>query len=182
MENATKAFLMVAGILIGVLILALGLYIFSIFGQYSENAYQAMEEKQTTQFNNQFLKYYGKITRSYIDEKTKREKTVQEPIKCTAHDIITLANLAQENNKYYQVDSLNKYDENTNYIQIDIKNQKNIEKWNEDKKIQFITQNSTRVVESTNSTEIKYYYIKDQPIISGSTKKVCYIKFMEFDE
>ena len=39
-----------------------------------------MESNQITQFNNQFLKYYGLGT-------------------CTAHDIVSVANLAKEYNK-----------------------------------------------------------------------------------
>lgn len=183
MENATRAFVMVAGLLLGVLILSLGIYLFSIFGQYSANAYETMEKNQITQFNSQFFKYYGNVTRAYIDEKTKKEKTVQEPIKCTAHDIISIVNLAQQSNKYNQVDYLNNYDESTNYIQVDIEKQKNVEKWDENKKIQFITQNSTYVrdIEGTKSVEIKYYYVKEQPIVNTITAKICYIKFMELD-
>ena len=40
MENASRAFIMAAGVLLGVLILSLGIYLFSIFGQYSANAYE----------------------------------------------------------------------------------------------------------------------------------------------
>lgn len=180
MENATRAFIMAAGILLGVLILALGVYLFSIFSQYSANAYETMEKNQAAQFNSQFLKYYGKISRAYTDEDGK-EKTVEEPIKCTAHDVISIANLAQQNNKYYQLDYLKNYDENTNYIQVDIEKEKNIEQWDESRKIQFITKNSIRNRDTDDSEkiEIKYFYIKDNPIISKITKRVCYIKFVE---
>ena len=68
MENATRAFIMAAGVLLGVLILSLGIYLFSIFGQYSANVYETMEKNQITQFNSQFFKYYGNTTYSYVDE------------------------------------------------------------------------------------------------------------------
>lgn len=171
MENATKAFLMIAGTLIGVLILSLGIYLFSIFGQYSENAYQTMEENQITQFNSQFLKYYGQISRAYIDESTGKEKTVQEPIKCTAHDIISLANLAYQNNIENQIENETGWNENTNYIQILVgnnKNNKNIEKWNQEKKIDFIKDNMNK---NYKCTEVH---------ISNVTKRVCYMKFIEY--
>lgn len=179
MENATKALIMAAGVLLGILILSLGVYLFSIFGQYSANAYETMEKNQLAQFNSQFLKYYGKTSRAYKDEDG-REKTVEEPIKCTAHDIISIANLAQQNNKYYQLNYLKNYDENTNYIQVDIEKEKNIEQWDESRKIQFITENSTsnRDTEDGEKVEIKYFYIKDNPTISKITKRVCYIKFV----
>ena len=77
MENATRAFIMAAGVLLGVLILSLGIYLFSIFGQYSANAYETMEKNQITQFNSQFFKYYGNTTYSYVDENGK-EKTIYE--------------------------------------------------------------------------------------------------------
>ena len=81
MENATRAFIMAAGVLLGVLILSLGIYLFSIFGQYSANAYETMEKNQITQFNSQFFKYYGNTTYSYVDENGKEKTiTVFEPI------------------------------------------------------------------------------------------------------
>ena len=70
MENATKAFMMAAGVLIGVLILSIAVYLFTIFSRNSEQVYKKMESNQITQFNNQFLKYYGQISRTYIDEQT----------------------------------------------------------------------------------------------------------------
>ena len=75
MENATRAFIMAAGVLLGVLILSLGIYLFSIFGQYSANAYETMEKNQITQFNSQFFKYYGNTTYSYVDENGKSTST-----------------------------------------------------------------------------------------------------------
>lgn len=171
MENATKAFLMIAGTLIGVLILSIGIYLFSIFGQYSKNAYQTMEENQITQFNNQFLKYYGYISRTYVDESSGKEKTVQEPIKCTAHDIVSLANLANQNNIENQLENETGWNENTNYIQILVgnnKNNKNIEKWNQEKKIDFIKDNMNK---NYKCTEVH---------ISNVTKRVCYMKFIEY--
>lgn len=171
MENATKAFMMIAGVLIGVLILALAIYIFSVFGQYSESAYQTMEANQIAQFNNQFLKYYGQTSRAYIDEQTGKEKTVQEPIKCTAHDIITLANLAYENNMENQVTNESGWNDNTSYIQIRIgntKKTKNLEKWTEKQKINFIKDNPNN---SYKCVEVH---------ISDITKRICYMKFSEY--
>ena len=50
------------------------------------------------------------------------EKEEPQPILCTAHDIISLANLAYQNNLQYEVDNLNGYNVNTYYIQIDVGN------------------------------------------------------------
>lgn len=171
MENATKAFMMAAGVLIGVLILSIAVYLFTIFSSNSEQVYKKMESNQITQFNNQFLKYYGQISRTYIDEQTGKEKIVQEPIKCTVHDIISLANLAYQNNIENQIENETGWNENTNYIQILVgnnKNNKNIEKWNQEKKIDFIKDNMNK---NYKCTEVH---------ISNVTKRVCYMKFIEY--
>ncbi len=171
MENATRAFIIVAGILLGVLLLSLGIYLFSIFSQYSADAYKTMEQNQVAQFNSQFLKYYGKISRAYTDEDGK-EKTVEEPIKCTAHDIISIANLAQQNNIQFQVQDEQHYSEQTRYIQVDIgtqKKDKNIEKWEETKKIEFLKENATETYECT------------AVLTSSVTNRVYYIQFKKIE-
>ena len=140
MENATKALIMAAGVLLGVLILSLGIYLFSIFVQYSANAYETMEKNQITQFNSQFFKYYGNTTYSYINENG-REETITKPIECTAHDIISIVNLAQQNNTQFQLTNEEQASDQTRYIQVDIgknKENQNIEKWKEAEKINFL--------------------------------------------
>ena len=57
MENASKALIMAAEILIGVMIISIGVYLFNTLGQYSAETTAEMEETQQAQFNNQFLKY-----------------------------------------------------------------------------------------------------------------------------
>ena len=83
MENASKALLMAGGVLIGILILTLAVYLFMSFGAQSEEMYDRMEERQLTQYNAQYTIYSG---RNYI----------------TIYDIVSVANLAKENNDYYQ--------------------------------------------------------------------------------
>lgn len=80
MENASKALLMVATVLVGILILSIGVYLFSIFGDFSSETAKQIEEKKISEFNAQFYKYLGQK-------------------ECRAHDIVTVANLANENNK-----------------------------------------------------------------------------------
>jgi hypothetical protein len=79
-ENASKALLMAATVLVGVLILSIGVYLFSIFGDFSSETAKQIEEKKISEFNAQFYKYLGQK-------------------ECRAHDIVTVANLANENNK-----------------------------------------------------------------------------------
>jgi len=83
MENASKALLMAAGVLIGMLILSLAVYLFVSFGSTSVELHKQKEAQELEQFNSQFTSYVGK-----------------EGI--TIYDVVTVANLASENNKYYE--------------------------------------------------------------------------------
>lgn len=177
MENASKALIMASGILLGVMILTIAVYMFSVFGEYSESTYAKMEATQTDQFNSQFLKYYGNINYTYVNEETGKEEIVDGPIKLTAHDIITISNLAQQNNKQYNLEELQLYDESMYYIQIDYINNKikkesatNLEKWEEKTKIAFINEHSNEE------------FMCSDVIISQITKRVCYMKFEKINK
>lgn len=92
MENASKALLMAAGVLIGVLVLSLAVYLFITFGASAREIRARIDDSQISKFNSNFTIYSGR-----------------EDI--TIYDIISLANLAQENNEYYK----NYADFETNY-------------------------------------------------------------------
>lgn len=79
MENATKALLIAGGVLLGVLIVSLGVYLYYALGGYITGTQERMEANAKHKFNTQFLKY--------IDS---TELTIQ--------DVITVANLANQNN------------------------------------------------------------------------------------
>ena len=85
MENASKALIMAAEVLVGVLILSLMVYLFVSFGSSSAQVNEQMDEKKLAEFNSQYDKY-----------KDKEDVTI--------YDIVSLANLATENNKYYGLD------------------------------------------------------------------------------
>ena len=87
MENASKALIMAAGVLIGIMILSLAVYLFATFGSTSAELHKQKETDQLNQFNSQFTSYEGK-----------------EGI--TIYDVITVSNLATENNKYYELERL----------------------------------------------------------------------------
>ena len=100
MENASKALLMAAGVLIGILILSLAVYLFVTFGGRSAELHQQIEVDRLNQFNSQFTFYEGK------DD-------------VTIYDVITVANLAKSNNEYYELESQT----NDNYyITVQVKN------------------------------------------------------------
>lgn len=91
MENASKALLMAAGVLIGLLVLSLAVYLFVSFGASSRNVREQIDSAQLIKFNANFNIYADR------DD-------------ITIYDIISLANLAKENNEYYK--SYPKYEEN----------------------------------------------------------------------
>ncbi|MBO6244393.1 MAG: hypothetical protein J6O41_07550, partial [Clostridia bacterium] len=59
MENATNALLMAGGILIGILILSLAVYLYMSFGAEARENYALIEQQQIVKFNTQFTKYAG---------------------------------------------------------------------------------------------------------------------------
>ena len=109
MENASKALLMAAGVLIGIMVLSLAVYLFVTFGSTSAQMHQQKEQDQLNQFNSQFTSYEGK-----------------EDI--TIYDIVTVANLATENNKYYEFDTKTSLPRNNkvseNYIWVVVSSRK----------------------------------------------------------
>ena len=83
MENATKALLIAAGMLLAILLLTLLVYIFRIVGENASNVYERMSESEILEFNDNFLKF--------------ENKTI------TIHDVITMVNFAKNNNTNYKM-------------------------------------------------------------------------------
>lgn len=109
MENASKALLMAAGVLIGLLILSLAVYLFVSFGTTSAELHEQNAEQQIAQFNSQFISYVGME-------------------KITIYDVVTVANLATETNIYYEFTKRTAKTNGTdNYISV-MYNNKSIEK------------------------------------------------------
>lgn len=167
MENASKALLMAASVLLGMMIVSVAVALFNSFGGSSREIMNEIERGKIAEFNTQFLKYYGE---NYNTDTGEIEK-----IKITSHDIVTLTNLAKKNNIEYEVQEQNSKSDNSYYIQIDVKNTKNLEKLNEEKLIAFLQENSYK--ENTES-ETKYYYIENIET-STITGRVIYVKILE---
>lgn len=114
MENASKALLMAAGVLIGIMVLTLAVFLFANFGAASAEAHRQNEANQINQFNTQFTKYEARTD-------------------ITIHDIVTVANLARSNNESYELTSS---EENNFYITVNAKtesgNKNNLESQNTD--------------------------------------------------
>lgn len=99
MENASKALIMAAGVLIGILVLSLGVYLFAVFGDSSAKIQSRNEQKIVSEFNSQFTAYEGRTD-------------------LKIYDIITIVNYAKENNNIYELDKRNRNDDNTFYISV----------------------------------------------------------------
>lgn len=82
MENASKALLIAAGVLIGVIILSMMVYLFHVFGGYAAETQRKIDENAVSQFNDKFLRYDGLTN-------------------LTIQDVITVKNYALESNKKY---------------------------------------------------------------------------------
>lgn len=83
MENASKALIMAAGVLIGVLILSLAVFLFMDFGATSKGIYSEVESNQLTQYNAQYTVYSGRTN-------------------ITIYEIVSVINLAKQNNQDYK--------------------------------------------------------------------------------
>ena len=90
MENASKALIMAAGILIGVMIISIGVYFFSQLSNASGQISKRLSDSQITEFNVQFLKY-----------QSSKDESGHLIANCSAHDIISICNLARQNNYNY---------------------------------------------------------------------------------
>lgn len=175
MENASKALIMAAEVLIGVMIISVGVYLYNTFGSYSADTSKVIEQAQIDKFNQEFTKYYGSTI--VYDSVTKKD--IEVPVKCTIHDIVNLANLAKENNSALGIENETGYSNNTRYIQIDIKNMKNLEKKDEKGLTDIIKENDLVKDNNLNiKDEIKYYKCTVCKI-NENTKYVNYMKFEE---
>lgn len=183
MENATKAILMAAEVLVGIMIISIGVYLFQEMGSYSAETTQDMEATQIAQFNEQFLKYYGTITT--FDDNGNVEYHGPRP--CTIHDIVGLANLAKQTNErngYVDVVENHPTDspsDNSSYIQISLNSStsgtiRNVEDLSEEEIIELIKENDTEITGS--SADIKYFECTSY-YVAGNAKTVNYMSFKE---
>lgn len=176
MENASKALIMAASVLLGIMIISVGVTLFNSFSKFGKETIEKVESTKITEWNNNYLKYYGKI----VKEENGKIKSL--PIQVTAHDIISIINNARQNNIDYFGQNTNEWpgkNENYYYVQIDINGAKNgisAEKWTEEMKNNFLKENTLE----NGNTEIKYYKCINYEI-SPVTKRVIYMQFIDYD-
>lgn len=92
MENAVKALLIAAGVLIGIMILSLGVSLYASLNSYVESVQEDIATTEIQKFNEQFTRYIN-----YNDDTDKKDFTL------TIQDIVTAANIARENNLSYNL-------------------------------------------------------------------------------
>ena len=173
MENASKALIMAAEILIGVMIISIGVYIFNEMGTYSAETTAQMEEAQLAQYNNQFLKYYGN------EREDGTGKTV--PIKCTIHEIIGVANLEgvqtpSDTSDYIQIELSPKYDSG-----VQSKVLKNLETASDSDLISIVKTNDIQT-STVSPYDPETVYFKVETVGIGEVNRtVNYMKFVPYN-
>lgn len=185
MENASKALIMAASVLLGVMIISVGVALFNSFSSFSRSTVEKTEEKKISEWNNNFLKYYGTVI---IGERS-NGTYITEPIRVTAHDIVSLANFAKQSNEDYQLTKDSSGNENTYYVQIVVNNGSktyyNFEALDDDEKEEFLKENSLvtlKLEDEKIEKETKYYKCIKEPTVSPVTKRVMKIEFILYDK
>ena len=132
MENASKALLLAAEVLIGVLVLTLCIYLYINFSTTSKQIQEDNARTQIDMFNAQFTSIANKEN-------------------ITIYDIVTLANFAKENNGIN--DNIIYTEKDIDYIEIDLKTTegttKNLETLKEEDLNKLIKDDQLKIKENT---------------------------------
>lgn len=86
MENASKALIISAEILLGVLLLTLMVYAFHAMGSFSDTVDKNIETKTIAEFNTKFERFQNK--------------------NLTAQDVVTIINLAKQHNEKMETEAV----------------------------------------------------------------------------
>lgn len=164
MENASRALIMAASVLLAVMVITVGVALFNSFAGSGRRIIEKLDEKENSEFNANFYKYYGQIDGEYI--------------KVTAHDIVTVANNAKENNIRYGAENETSFSENSYYVQVQVEKNTNFEKKDEQYYTNFIKNNMLTEDDDNKKSNTKYYVCKNI-ITSKKTGRVIFIKFEE---
>ncbi len=191
MENASKALIMGAEILIGVMILSIGVYLFNSLGSYSAETTQEIESTRLEQFNEQFSKFYGTVSTQPEGGTT----AVEQTIRCTMQDVVGTANLAKMHNLRNGFEDAQEVNENPNldglyYIQIDLKTpsrtMRHIEQMEQDELVNLLKDNGNYGItvetdERGDTVANTKYYKVTELNYSDITGRVNYMMFV-YDE
>ena len=139
MENASKALIMAASMLLSIMVISIGIVLFRSFSGSGADIINKIEQTQINEFNNQFYKFES------------------QDGGLSAYDVVTITNIAKENNKKY--DLTEKDYGTSNYVRVMLEKQY-FETLSNDQLIQFL-----KTFVNNNMTD-KYYisYIELNPI------------------
>lgn len=155
MENASKALLIAGGVLLAIMIISLGVYLFANFGGVTAQIGKNIEESQISKFNSQFTTNEGKDN-------------------VTIYDVVSMANLATQNNQQYGFQKKINPTGNNNYIAITLQGKGQIEfgiETSEDDVKNFYNEIIKSQVENIDeSTGLAYYDVQVE--ISTETQRV----------
>ena len=157
MENAVKALFIAAGVLIGVMILSLGVSLYTSLNSYVQDHQDDIDRYALQQFNEKFTKYIN-----YNDDTDELEFVI------TIQDIVTAANTAYENNSSYE---LTEHKENNYYVTINITDVKNLEK--------IINTNTAELLKANLGKT--YKCTREDIKISQITGRVFEVNFSEYE-
>ncbi len=130
MENASKALIMAAEIILGILILVIIILGYHSWSNFSKNINQNINQTRINEFNSKFLGYNGRTD-------------------LTAHDVVTIVNLAND----YNIDSETGEEKDAGYkINVNITGASGNATMNgiKNNNIQFITKNEYKRFSMTN--------------------------------
>lgn len=155
MENAVKALLIAAGVLMGMMIVSIGVSLYTSLSEYVESTQNEIAMTELQQFNDQFFKYIN-----YNDSTRTTEFTI------TIQDVVTAANTARENNKFYD---LSEYKDGSYYV---------IVKLNGTALENIITSNSAEIL--LNGLGQEYKCGSTDVLISQTTGRVYEVNFYTY--
>ena len=161
MENASKALLMAAGVLLGLMILTLAVFLFMNFGGTSARIHDSVKQDQINNFNNQFIKYDNKSD-------------------VTIYDVVSVANLATQNNQENELTKKNtETDGKDNYISV-VLDGSCIEGGVNSNTQELATKNNDRIRQQVNNylnNNVNMKTYKTKVTLSNETGRVYKIKF-----
>lgn len=122
MENATKALFIAAGVMMAIMILSMASYLYINLGSYVDESHQQMQITSNSKFNQRYLKYIN-MTEDSSGDVTINGKKYKTDFKLTIQDVITVANLAYENNREHGNENASGSDinENSLYVGVNVK-------------------------------------------------------------
>ena len=148
MENASKALLMTGGILIGIILLTLGVYLYGIMRDAEQTRATILSEEQLVKYNQEYTSY----------DKGAMYGT----------DVISVLNKAINNNKTYEDDESMWIDVKFRLLD-DVSTVTNVYTWNKNTKKYVLNNNETKKIKSTYgfNKDTDYYLLKNLNEISS---------------